>query len=435
MELDEFLEKDMLRFLEERKEKNTQDKIIDREEDYGLYLTKDYLKEVTSALESDEITKAQRLFDELRSYYETLPKGSLEAKKVYAILEQVYSKINAYNQLKGLTTNIRSFDDVLDRGFQGSIPQKIHQTTTKIDKKIDHIDEKITRFGEDFKELKKTIITGSQSNKVSLENVESKKPIYITASEIKISPPQNPSSSKIAEHSESNQKSKNILPAFNLDAESTHKTNNKVKDDSIEKFHLTKQAISHTEKPKSEKIIRIYKIPKNLKSRKNFSLKKDILDFNSSKKELFDKNLSEQKSSKSINEVEKTNTNKEKSMEKQDSKLKNTPNDVSKENKDFFDSPFKPLNKKEVTENSNMSIISQKNTQEKSKQKIENSSKKSGDTLNYEEKYYEALKLMQLKKYAEARKLFTEILSAKPNHKPSQIRLKQCQEAIVNVRK
>lgn len=434
MELDEFLEKDMLRFLEERKEKNTQDKIIDREEDYGLYLTKDYLKEVTSALESDEITKAQRLFDELRSYYETLPKGSLEAKKVYAILEQVYSKINAYNQLKGLTTNIRSFDDVLDRGFQGSIPQKIHQTTTKIDKKIDHIDEKITRFGEDFKELKKTIITGSQSNKVSLENVESKKPIYITASEIKISPPQNPSSSKIAEHSESNQKSKNILPAFNLDAESTHKTNNKVKDDSIEKFHLTKQAISHTEKPKSEKIIRIYKIPKNLKSRKNFSLKKDILDFNSSKKELFDKNLSEKNASKKINEVEKTNTDKEKSLEKQGSKLKNTQNDLSEGNKDFFDSPFQPSNKKEVIETNKVSMT-EKKMQEKSAQKTETSNKKSDDTLNYEEKYYEALKLMQLRKYEEAEKLFNEILSLKPNHKPSQIRLKQCQEAILNVGK
>src|SRR3989339_1040048 len=112
MELDEFLEKDIIHFLEERKEKKAAAG-VDREEDYGLYLTKDYIKEVANALEKDEISIAQKLFDELKIHYDSLPKGSLEEKKIYSMLEQIYSKINSYLQLKGNSESIRSFNDTL----------------------------------------------------------------------------------------------------------------------------------------------------------------------------------------------------------------------------------------------------------------------------------------------------------------------------------
>jgi len=99
MELEQYLERDIITFLDSKitkKEKN----IIDREEDYGLYLTKDYVKELTYALDNDELTKAKKLFDELKGNYAQLPKNSIERKKIYSLLEKMYEKIQNYVKIK-----------------------------------------------------------------------------------------------------------------------------------------------------------------------------------------------------------------------------------------------------------------------------------------------------------------------------------------------
>lgn len=95
MDFEQFLDKDILNFLDskiEHKGKN----LIDREEEYGLYISKDYVKELNTALDNDELTKAKRLFDELKDDYNKLPKNSLERKKIYVVLEQMFAKIEAY---------------------------------------------------------------------------------------------------------------------------------------------------------------------------------------------------------------------------------------------------------------------------------------------------------------------------------------------------
>ncbi|GEM_PF-2792812 len=99
MEFEQYLERDILTFLDSKiyKKENTS---IDREEEYGLYLTKDYLKELNYALDNDELTRAKKLFDELKLNYSRLPKNSVERKKIYSLLERMYEKIQNYVKIK-----------------------------------------------------------------------------------------------------------------------------------------------------------------------------------------------------------------------------------------------------------------------------------------------------------------------------------------------
>ena len=112
MELEEFLEIDILHFLEHSKEVKAQS-YVDKEEDYGVFLNKDFLKELDKAVESDNVAATQKLFDELRDYYNSIPKNSIEEKKVYNVLEQMYNKIDAYIKLKGNVKAVRSFAEIL----------------------------------------------------------------------------------------------------------------------------------------------------------------------------------------------------------------------------------------------------------------------------------------------------------------------------------
>jgi tetratricopeptide (TPR) repeat protein len=99
MEFEQYLERDILTFLDSKiyKKENTS---VDREEEYGLYLTKDYLKELNYALDNDELTRAKKLFDELKVNYSRLPKSSVERKKIYSLLEKMYEKIQNYVRIK-----------------------------------------------------------------------------------------------------------------------------------------------------------------------------------------------------------------------------------------------------------------------------------------------------------------------------------------------
>jgi len=99
MEFEQYLERDILTFLDSKIEKK-ENTSIDREEEYGLYLTRDYLKELNYALDNDELTRAKKLFDELKANYSRLPKSSVERKKIYSLLEKMYEKIQNYVRIK-----------------------------------------------------------------------------------------------------------------------------------------------------------------------------------------------------------------------------------------------------------------------------------------------------------------------------------------------
>lgn len=101
MDIEHFLESDIIAFLDTRVEQKGQIG-LDREEEFGFYLTRDYMKEVTSALDNDEMTRASKIFNELREHYVTLPQESLEKKKIYALLEQMYGEIKKYADIHGI---------------------------------------------------------------------------------------------------------------------------------------------------------------------------------------------------------------------------------------------------------------------------------------------------------------------------------------------
>jgi TolA-binding protein len=98
MEFEQYLERDILAFLDSKMQHKNSN--IDREEEYGLYLTKDYLKELNYALDNDELTKAKKLFDELKITHSKLPEKSMERKKIYFLLEKMYEKIQDYVKIK-----------------------------------------------------------------------------------------------------------------------------------------------------------------------------------------------------------------------------------------------------------------------------------------------------------------------------------------------
>lgn len=172
MDLDTFLEKDIILFLENKKGKKAITN-IDREDEYGLYLSKDYLKELEHLLEKDEITEAQKLFDELRDHYNKLPKGSLEGKKVYSILEQMYSKIQTYLKLRYNMGSMMPFDEVLSSGFggtsesEGGVNLGANNNASSIERRIDLLSQKLMSCLQDVRELK---IVVSKSNSTSQQS-------------------------------------------------------------------------------------------------------------------------------------------------------------------------------------------------------------------------------------------------------------------------
>jgi len=99
MDFEQYLEKDIITFLDGKIDKK-ENVLIDREEEYGIYMARDYLKELSYALDNEELTKAKRLFDDLKAKFSLLPKSSLERKKVYALLEKMYDKIQNYVKIK-----------------------------------------------------------------------------------------------------------------------------------------------------------------------------------------------------------------------------------------------------------------------------------------------------------------------------------------------
>ena len=122
MEFEQYLERDIITFLDSKIEKKDSTN-VDREEEYGIYLMRDYLKELSYALDNDELTKAKKLFDELKQNYSRIPKSSLQRKKMYTLLEKMYEKIQNYVKIKeGKIEIIRQGDSEIQKDTTETFP-------------------------------------------------------------------------------------------------------------------------------------------------------------------------------------------------------------------------------------------------------------------------------------------------------------------------
>ena len=120
MDLDKFLEDNIIEFIDNKTDK-TKKIDIASEEDYGIYIKKDYIKELTKHLENDELTRAKNLFNELNETYSKLPDNSTIKKTIYEILYQMSEFIKKYIQSK--------------QGVQTPLPQTAENKKTIENKK------------------------------------------------------------------------------------------------------------------------------------------------------------------------------------------------------------------------------------------------------------------------------------------------------------
>jgi hypothetical protein len=98
MEVGEFIEQDILIFLDDKID-------IPRPERAAqtvstLYMTRDYEKELTSALSRDEVTAAKQVLHELKNEFDTCPNGTADKEQLKLLLTMLYEKIKDYLDAK-----------------------------------------------------------------------------------------------------------------------------------------------------------------------------------------------------------------------------------------------------------------------------------------------------------------------------------------------
>lgn len=174
MDFEQYLEKDIITFLDGKifKKENV---LIDREEEYGIYMARDYLKELSYALDNEELTKAKRLFDDLKAKFSMLPKNSLERKKVYALLEKMYDKIQNYVKIQ------EGKIEVIKQGDSEVFKDTTEKFTDISDKAITNKFEISPEVVKEFENEKNTELVikadkhDSPKEQAKIENVSEKK--------------------------------------------------------------------------------------------------------------------------------------------------------------------------------------------------------------------------------------------------------------------
>jgi tetratricopeptide (TPR) repeat protein len=375
MEFDQFLEKDILSFLDgkiEHKHKGA----VDREEEYGLYLTKDYMKELTSSLDNDELTKAKKLFDELKQTYNNLPKNSLERKKIYTLLEQMYAKIEAYVQMRtrsGSGTSIPLvISQVVESKDKGHV-NTLDMQSSILENQLEGLDKKFSATENEVSVLK-TELAGHDFNAGGFTEQKSEKNDLDKFSSDPFKQP---------------------LPVITTPdiGESKVKKSDVHNDKSIEIFKIPKK----TAKEDSKYVEKIHQEKKILdKSKDAAEALYNIQENNIQEKTPYN----DATTSELIERMPLPNTKIESYM-------------VAKEQK-----PEKVPNKKSEKVSDNPLISA------------EDEARYLEGFEHVEKMYFEGIYLFYNHNYQDASKLFEQVLSARPKSKAAKIRLQECMEAI-----
>jgi hypothetical protein len=119
MDLDKFIEKDMMEFLDKQAMLVAEKAAGLREEEFDLYeITKDYTKEISEALKDGDLKKAQKTFDDVKNRYLRAPDVSLSKKRLYAIMEEIYERIKDYeSKEEGKKSLFETIKDYEEKGF------------------------------------------------------------------------------------------------------------------------------------------------------------------------------------------------------------------------------------------------------------------------------------------------------------------------------
>lgn len=173
MDLSKYLQEQIREFLEEKtkQKKDMLNKI--REEEIDVFsIEKDYAKETQKALEENDVKKAKNIFDELRKTYNSLEKDDEKRNKYYAILEEVYVKIDKYLESqkdeKSLSQELKDFKNTPEkREFEQKALQD-EEKYEQLDKNLKEIQQNLTKALKEenidnainyYKEYKQTFST------------------------------------------------------------------------------------------------------------------------------------------------------------------------------------------------------------------------------------------------------------------------------------
>ncbi len=116
MDFDKFVERDILEFLDAQAMLIAEKAAGIREEEFDLYeITKDYSKEISEALKSEDLKKAKQIFEDVKNRYQKASDTSLSKKRLYTIMEEIYERIKDYEEKdegkKNLFETIKEYEE------------------------------------------------------------------------------------------------------------------------------------------------------------------------------------------------------------------------------------------------------------------------------------------------------------------------------------
>lgn len=146
MKLEEWIRKDMTRFIKDHEPESNKNTPI-RHEDYGLVAKADYERRIKRALEQGRFKEATIQFEELKKYFTKIPaEHQEERKRYYRILQICYKLIYDYvedmHKTHRLLKKLDNRQDVFD---QAVAPQDLNQESTNPELAPPSIEERMFR--------------------------------------------------------------------------------------------------------------------------------------------------------------------------------------------------------------------------------------------------------------------------------------------------
>ena len=97
MEIERFIEEDIVKYLDSKVSVAEEQPGLTREEEMGAFdLSRDYAKEVHTALQGGDLNGATHIFIALRKEFESFPKGSQNQKRAYQIMLEIRNRVQEY---------------------------------------------------------------------------------------------------------------------------------------------------------------------------------------------------------------------------------------------------------------------------------------------------------------------------------------------------
>lgn len=415
MELNDYLEQDIIKFLEEKA--NQQKKQLNqiREEEITLFsIDRDYAEETEQALQEENLMKAKKIFEELRNHYNELPKNSPEKEKVFAVLEEVYGKIKEY-LVKRLSE--KSLEDELKEMEEKKLNGEEETTIKEAFEK---------RALEDYKKIKET--EQKMNQKITLIEESLKK-------------------QELEEAKQQYNELTSLYEEYPADEIRRKEWHQKI----IEEYKKIKLLEEKHEKEQEQKQAEEYAKLKEqrLINHTKEQLKKIIEAIDKNEKEKAESllidvrhsltNINDEEKKKILEKIyyqllHKTQFLKEqKKQEQTTEEEKNNEESYKELKKELTEEPTKKLQgEKEIKETKEPKEAQEVKEAKEVKEEAKEEEKTIIKPEQIEEKYFEALNYQRNNEKEKAKKIYEAILRSKPSFLPAKIRLEQITAGDVN---